>query len=117
MATRRLLIVDDDPAFREVARALLDGETFRVVGEAETASAGLAEAARLRPEVVLLDVRLPDVSGFEVCPALVGGGADVVLSSIREAADYGPLVERCGARGFVPKRALSVEELLRVLDG
>ncbi|GAA0424856.1 hypothetical protein Acor_36900 [Acrocarpospora corrugata] len=116
MATRRLLIVDDDPAFRTVARALLDGEAFQVAGDAATGSAALAEVVRLRPAVVLLDVQLPDTSGFEVCPALIRAGAAVVLTSVREAADYGPLVERCGARGFIPKRALSAEELTRVLD-
>lgn len=48
MAVRRLLIVDDDPGFRTVARALLDGETFQVVGEAGTGSAGLIEAVLTR---------------------------------------------------------------------
>ncbi|GII96062.1 response regulator [Sinosporangium siamense] len=118
-ARRRLLIVDDDPAFRAVARELLDGEAFHVVSEAATGSAGIGAANGVRPEVVLLDVQLPDVSGFDVCLTLMRSHAEisVVLCSVRDASDYGPLVAECGARGFVAKWALSTEELIRVLDG
>lgn len=118
---RRLLIVDDDPGFRAAARELLDGPAFLTVGEAETGSACLDQLARVHPDVVLLDVQLPDLSGFQVCRAIAGaadgGHISVVLCSVRDAADYGPAVDRCGARGFVAKDCLSAEELVRLLEG
>ena len=104
-----LLIVDDHPSFRATARLLLEGEGFTVVGEAETGTAALRAAAELHPDVVLLDVNLPDLDGFAVAERLTGNGASpaVVLCSSREAADFGDRVERSGARGFVAKADLS----------
>jgi DNA-binding NarL/FixJ family response regulator len=116
---KTVLIVDDHPSFRGSARALLEAEGFEVVGEAPTGSAALAEARRLHPDVVLLDVQLPDASGFDVCAALLelnGAAPDVVLVSSRDAGDYGDLIASSGARGFVPKAELSgdaVSTLLR----
>ncbi len=115
MPRERLLIVDDDPIFRVVAHDLLDGERFTVVGEAASGSGGLDAIWRLSPDVVLLDVQLPDASGFDVCPAMVDSGAAVVLTSIRDASSYGSLVERSGARGFILKDHLSVAALSAVL--
>src|SRR3954466_16344543 len=63
---RTVLIVDDHPSFRSTARALLEAEGFEVVGEAEDGASGLAAAAELRPDLILLDVQLPDIDGFEV---------------------------------------------------
>lgn len=104
-----VLIVDDHPSFRATARALLEAEGFEVVGEAETGASALAAAARLRPMVVLLDVQLPDTDGFAVAALLTaaGNGPAVVLTSSRDASDFGPLVSDSGARGFVPKAELS----------
>ncbi len=112
-----VLIVDDHPSFRATARVLLEAEGFHVVGEAADGATAVSEAARLHPEVVLLDVQLPDTDGFRVAEKLRngGGGPAVVLVSSRDSADYGPLIARSGARGFVPKAELSgarVAELL-----
>ena len=104
-----VLIIDDHPGFRATARALLEAEGYEVVGEAGTGVAGIAAVHELRPDVVLLDVQLPDFDGFEVASRLSSNGssAAVVLTSSRDASDFGPLVAQSGARGFVPKAELS----------
>ena len=108
-AVTRVLIVDDHPSFRASARALLEAEGFEVVGEAEDGRSAIEAVRTLEPDLVLLDVQLPDIDGFEVtsCVCVNGRGPAVVLTSSRDAADFGPLVARCGARGFVPKAELS----------
>ena len=108
-----VLIVDDHPSFRLTARALLEAEGFDVVGEAEDGETALEEAARLHPEVVLLDVQLPGIDGFEVAARLTSNGSSpaVVLTSSRDATEFSGLVERSGARGFVPKAELSAAAL------
>ncbi|MEU8034290.1 response regulator transcription factor [Streptomyces sp. NPDC049099] len=111
-----LLIIDDDQLFRDAAIALLDGAGFRVLGDASDGATGLEQAERLRPDVVLVDVNLPDISGFELCRRLVDAGYVVVLCSVREASDYGPLQAWAGARGFVPKMALTSQRLAQELD-
>lgn len=109
----RVLIVDDHPSFRASARLLLEAEGFDVVGEAADGASALAAAAALAPELVLLDVQLPDIDGFEVAAQLTRGcgGPAVVLTSSRDGSDFGPLVAASGARGFVPKGELSGEAL------
>ena len=69
-----VLIVDDHAGFRHAARALLEAEGFDVVGESATGGEGLADADRLRPDLVLLDVGLPDVDGMEVADQLDAHG-------------------------------------------
>ena len=89
---------------------MLEAEGYEVVGEAETGVEGLRLAAELGPDVVLLDVQLPDFDGFEVTSRLLaqnGARPDVVLTSSRDASDFGPLIDQSGARGFVPKAELS----------
>ena len=115
MAT--ILIVDDHPSFRATARAILEADGFEVVGEAEDGTSALEAVHRLRPEVVLLDVQLPDMDGFTVGRTLGANGymPRIVLTSSRDAADFGPLVDACGARGFVPKAELSGTALHAVL--
>ena len=106
---RTVLIVDDHPSFRTSARAILEAEGFTVVGEAENAASALVASRELRPDVVLLDVQLPDRTGFEIVPELGTNGSrpSVVLVSSRDRADYGSLVEESGAAGFIPKDELS----------
>ncbi len=114
-----VLIVDDHASFRETARVVLEAEGFEVVGEAENGVAALRIAADLHPDVVLLDVNLPDFDGFEVASRLMsanGDGPAVVLTSSRDAADFGPLVAQSGARGFVPKAELSGRALATLLE-
>ena len=114
----KVLIVDDHPSFRASARRMLESEGFEVVAEAGTGAEALQAAEAWRPELVLLDVHLPDAQGFDVAErlALNGGAPTVILTSSRDASDFGPLVERSGARGFVPKSELSGEALRRILD-
>ena len=115
----RVLIVDDHPSFRASARVLLEAEGFEVVGEAADGAAALSEAGRLRPEVVLLDVQLPDIDGFTVAERLAArqGAPIVVLVSSRARLDYGSRVDASRARGFIAKAELSGEALLRVISG
>jgi DNA-binding NarL/FixJ family response regulator len=107
--TCRVLIVDDHPSFRASARRLLEAEGFAVVGEAGDAAEALARAAELDPELILLDVQLPDLDGFEVARRLtaVPGAPAVVLTSSRDWSEHGGLVLDSGARGFVTKDDLS----------
>ena len=111
-----VLIVDDHPSFRASARVLLEAEGFDVIGEAADGASGIVEAKRLLPDLVLLDVQLPDIDGFDVASRLSNGaGPAIVLVSSRDSSDFGPLVARSGARGFVPKAELSgarIHELL-----
>jgi DNA-binding NarL/FixJ family response regulator len=106
---RTVLIVDDHPSFRSGARLLLESEGYEVVGEAADGSSALHLAADLDPDWVLLDVQLPDMDGFDVAGRLRAAGhrALVVLTSSRDQGDYGTLVSRSGARGFVSKGELS----------
>jgi DNA-binding NarL/FixJ family response regulator len=112
-----VLIVDDHPSFRASARVLLESEGLQVVGEAVDGASALTEAGRLQPQLVLLDVQLPDIDGFDVAARLTGTQPSpaVILVSSRDSSDFGPLVSRSGARGFVPKAELSGERLQALL--
>jgi two-component system nitrate/nitrite response regulator NarL len=118
-ARLRVLIVDDHERFRDLARRILTAARFDVVGEAADGAGALRQAAALRPDVVLLDVQLPDADGFVVARALtaVPDPPRVVLVSGRAPADYGALVRRSGACGFIGKVDLSGPLLLRTLAG
>ena len=107
--TRTLLIVDDHPSFRASARMLLEAEGFDVIGEAEDGQSALRAVQELRPDVVLLDVQLPDIDGIEVAARLSqnGSGPAIVLTSSRDLADLGLVRERSPVRGFIPKAELS----------
>jgi DNA-binding NarL/FixJ family response regulator len=113
----RVLIVDDHPSFRASARTLLEAEGFVVIGEAETGVDALRAVRELRPEVVLLDVQLPDFDGFEVASRLrlLDDPPQIVLTSSRDGADYGRCIADSGARGFVPKAELSGSALAALL--
>jgi len=118
MTRRSVLIVDDHEAFRAAARALLEGRDFEVVGEAADGQGALAAAARLRPDVVLLDIRLPDVDGYEVSRRLSADAPSpvVVLVSTLDAVDVGRRAIASGARGFVTKSRLSGDTLRKLLN-
>ena len=84
-----ILIVDDHAGFRHQARALLEADGFVVIGEADDGATGLAAARALRPDLVLLDIGLPDIEGFEVARE---------LAARRAATARGPDLEpRCAA--------------------
>jgi DNA-binding NarL/FixJ family response regulator len=105
----RVLIVDDHPSFRASARALLEAEGFEVVGEAENGVHALRAAKELQPDLILLDVALPDFDGFEVAARLRQNGESpaIILISSRDSSDFGHLVRDSGALGFIPKAELS----------
>lgn len=109
MSPTRVLVVDDHEGFREVARALLEADGLVVVAEAQDGAEALAAAERLVPDMVLLDVHLPDLNGFEVSRrlALLPSPPVVVLTSSRPIADVHRRVGESPAAGFVPKDRLS----------
>ena len=104
-----VLIVDDHPSFRLQARALLEAAGYAVAGEAPDGRAAIEIAGTLRPDVVLLDIGLPDIDGFEVARQLAEESAPpvVVLTSSRDAATYGPLIAASPAAGFIAKDELT----------
>ncbi|HXV95654.1 MAG TPA: response regulator transcription factor [Gaiellaceae bacterium] len=115
----RILIVDDHPSFRATAKTLLLADGFDVVGEAEDGRSAIEAVRRLRPDLVLLDVQLPDMDGFTVANELCAGGngycPKIVLTSSHDESDFGPIVARCGAAAFVPKGELTGAALRAVL--
>jgi DNA-binding NarL/FixJ family response regulator len=114
-----VVIVDDHAGFRTFARALLEAEGFDVVGEATDGQSALALTRRLAPELVLLDVALPDMDGFAVCEALLedGSGPAVILTSSRDVSSYRRRLKRSRARGFIPKSELSGPALAELAGG
>lgn len=112
-----VLVVDDHAGFRGMARVLLADGGFQVIGEAADGARALAAAAELAPDVVLLDVGLPDMDGFAVTRALraVHATTWVVLCSVRAAADFGSRIDASGADGFLTKSALTADALRALL--
>jgi DNA-binding NarL/FixJ family response regulator len=111
---RTILIVDDHDGFRSWARQILSMEGFDVVGEAADGASAIDAVLALRPEVVLLDVQLPDIEGFEVAER-IAGTTRVVLTSSRDALDYGSRIAHSPAVGFLPKADLTGHALEMVL--
>jgi len=112
-----VLIIDDHAAFRVGARRLLAVDGYEVVGEAGDGASGLEAASELKPDVVLLDVRLPDMDGFQVAEVLAARGcsAAVVLTSSSDDPLYPERATCCGALGFVAKHDVSGPTLDRLL--
>jgi DNA-binding NarL/FixJ family response regulator len=112
---KTILIVDDFATFRASARSLLEAEGFEIVGEAEDGTSAVRLARELEPEVVLLDVHLPDFDGFEVAERLreLESPPIVILTSSRD--DYRSLVASSSARAFLRKDELSGPALTSVL--
>jgi CheY-like chemotaxis protein len=115
---KTILIVDDHDVFRTSARSMFERGGFTVVGEAATGAEALALAAELAPAVVLLDVQLPDLDGFEVAERLrrMENPPQVILTSTRDSGDFGPLIASTTARGFVGKGELSADAVLALLS-
>jgi CheY-like chemotaxis protein len=113
----RVLLVDDNSDFRAVARQLLERHGFLVVAEAETGIGGIEQAQEHRPDLVLLDVQLPDIDGFEVAERLsrLDIRIDVILTSSLDGTDFGALVARSSALGFLPKAELSASAIEALL--
>lgn len=112
-----VLIVDDHEGFRAWARVLLEQAGYTVLGEAADGASAVRAARRLRPQVVLLDVQLPDTDGFEVARRLSGErwSPGVVLISTRDASDYAERLGRSSVLGFLPKEELTPEALSRLV--
>jgi DNA-binding NarL/FixJ family response regulator len=113
----RVLIVDDSGLFRRAARHVLAAAGFDVVGDAADGSSALRLVAELRPDIVLLDVQLPDLDGFDVAARLCRGADPpaIVFVSSRSRSDYGGMVERSGVCGFLDKTDLSGPRLRELL--
>jgi DNA-binding NarL/FixJ family response regulator len=114
----RVLIVDDHPSFRALAGRLLAEAGFAVVGEAADAASALQQADRLRPDLVILDVVLPDRSGLTVAAELTQASPapHVVLTSSRSPSDFGEFFDWPAGCSFVPKHELTVARLRAVLQ-
>ncbi len=110
------LIVDDHAAFRASAKTLLQDEGFEVVGEAEDGRSALELARALDPDLVLLDVALPDLSGLDVAERLAGSHSKVVLVSSRRPDDFGARFRQAPVVGFISKDELSGKALAELLQ-
>jgi DNA-binding NarL/FixJ family response regulator len=108
--SRTLLIVDDHAGFRSFARALLESEGYVVIGEAEDGASAVAASRALDPDLVLLDVALPDIDGFLVCELIIQDRQPppaVILTSSRDISSYRQRLGTSGALGFIAKDDLS----------
>jgi CheY-like chemotaxis protein len=110
-----VLIVDDSACFRRIARDLLVRRGYTVVGEAESGERALEQVRRLTPDAVLLHMRLPDATGFQIAAAIttVAAAPAVLLTSSDIALDNYSLLERSGAKGLVAKEELATIDLAR----
>jgi DNA-binding NarL/FixJ family response regulator len=114
----KLLIVDDHADFRGLARSLLTAAGFEVTGEVGDGESVLAAVLEQRPDVVLLDVNLPGIDGFEVARrvAAVENAPRVVLTSSRDRSDYGTRIDSSPIRGFIPKHEISGDAVTALLS-
>jgi CheY-like chemotaxis protein len=115
---RTVVIVDDSAGFRTQAHSLLAAAGFDVIVEAADGTSAVETIRSLSPDLVLLDVQLPDLSGLEVARLLhqEPDPPTIILISSREAQDYGSGIERSGADAFISKADLSARVLRAVLD-
>jgi CheY-like chemotaxis protein len=118
----RCLLVDDNEAFLEAARLLLENEGVRVVGVASGIAGALEQARALRPDLILVDIGLGSESGFDLARLLAqdgqggpGAGAGVILISTGAEADYAELIAESPAAGFLAKSELSVRGISQIL--
>ncbi|MGZ6513371.1 MAG: LytR/AlgR family response regulator transcription factor [Actinomycetota bacterium] len=113
----RVLIVDDHAGFRARAREMLQGDGLNVVGEAIDGVSAIEAVRALRPDLVLLDVRLPDLNGFDVAEKIASIDAPpaIVMTSSHDARDFRRRIEASVARGFLAKNDLSGQAILALL--
>ena len=113
----RVLIVDDHAPFRSIARQVLAADGFLVVGEAADGAEAIHACGELHPDLVLLDVQLPDIDGFAVATVLTTRmhPPTVVLVSSRSRTDYGSRIDDCRARGYIAKAELSGDAVRRLV--
>ena len=113
----RVLIIDDHASCRAAARELLERRGFVVVAEADGAQAGLEAAEAVAPDAVVLDIRLPDGNGIDVCRALTEANPALMVLLVSASTHYGLWSSDCGAVAFLPKDRLASADLGRLLDG
>jgi DNA-binding NarL/FixJ family response regulator len=111
------VIVDDDEVFLDVARALLERDGVTVAGVAHNSAEAVQLVRALRPEVVLMDIRLGAESGFDAARQLAGNGqsAAVIMISTHSGEDYADLIDESPAVGFLPKAELSAAAVRKIL--
>lgn len=114
---KSVLIVDDHPGFRASARRMLEAAGYAVIGEAGDGEEAVAVAGALAPDLVLLDVQLPGIDGFEVAARLrdLERAPEVVLTSSRDRADFGEAIAESPARGFIAKADLCAPALAELV--
>jgi DNA-binding NarL/FixJ family response regulator len=114
---RRVLIVDDNNAFRAAARQLLERAGFVVVAEAGIGNDAVPEAKAHRPDLAIVDLQLPDFDGFEVAERLhrLDPALQMILTSSLDGSDFGALVAASPALGFIPKSDLSARAIEALL--
>lgn len=110
----RCLIVDDSRPFLDAARLLLERRGVAIAGVATTSTEALRLEEELRPDVVLVDIRLGDESGFDLARRLSG---TTILISTHEESEYAEEIAASPAAGFIPKARLSASAVLRLVGG
>ncbi|MGW6283218.1 response regulator [Kribbella sp. NPDC055071] len=117
MGAARIFIVDDYVLFRSSARRMLESHGFEVIGESGDGGSAISAVQALRPDVVLVDVQLPDMDGFEVARRLAEepDAPAVILTSIRDASAYRSRLPGTPARGFISKAELSESRISELL--
>jgi CheY-like chemotaxis protein len=112
----RCVIVDDDVAFLEVARTLLERDGITVAGMARGCREAVERAEELRPDVVLIDISLGEESGFDVARRLAhdGQNATLIMISTHSETDYADLIAESPVAGFVAKANLSAAAIHRL---
>jgi DNA-binding NarL/FixJ family response regulator len=113
----RCVIVDDDEAFIRAAQSLLERDDVTVVGVANCSAEAIQRAGTLQPDVVLIDIRLGEESGFQVVRILADYGlpSALILISTHDGADYADLIAESPATGFLPKTELSAAAIRHLL--
>jgi two-component system, NarL family, nitrate/nitrite response regulator NarL len=113
-----VLIVDDNAAFLDAARTLLEAEGLSVVALASTASEAAGFCTALKPELALVDVTLSGESGFDVARQLseLSAPPAVILISTHAEGDFVELITESPARGFLPKAKLSAEAIRSLME-
>ncbi len=115
----RTILVDDQPIFRDIIRGVLARTgRFQFVGEAENGADAVALFNSVKPDLVIMDVQMPSMSGFEAAVQIreIDPEAKVILTSMQSDAGFATVASETGALGFIPKRTLDADAVLSLLD-